>query len=87
LPVLESIQLYGQLRRSGVTVGGVVVNKRLPAGLGDFLTERRAQEEVHLATLHEALPQLTRQDIFLNAHDVVGLPALERLAADLGKDS
>lgn len=86
LPVLESIQLYDQLRRSGVSVGGLVVNKRLPAGLaGDFLNERRAQEEVHLATLHDALPQLPRQDIFLNAHDVVGLAALELLAASLGE--
>ncbi len=84
LPVLESIQLHEQLRRSGVNVGGLVVNKRLPDGLGDFLNERRTQEEVHLATLKEALPQLQRQDLTLVAHDVVGLAALERFAAALG---
>jgi arsenite-transporting ATPase len=83
LPVLESIQLHGQLLRTGVTVGGMVVNKRLPDGLGDFLTERRTQEEIHLATLAEALPDVPRQDLTLVAHDVVGLNALERFALSL----
>lgn len=83
LPVLETIQLHAQLKRSGVRVGALIVNKRIPDGLGDFLTERRTQEEVHLATLAEALPDLPRQDLMLVAHDVVGLPALERFVAAL----
>ncbi|MDP1931267.1 MAG: ArsA family ATPase [Gammaproteobacteria bacterium] len=83
LPVLETIELHDQLRRTGVKVGGLIVNKRLPDGLGDFLTERRTQEEVHLATLKEALPELPRQDLTLVAHDVVGLEALERFAKSL----
>lgn len=83
LPVLETIELHDQLRRTGVKVGGLIVNKRLPDGLGDFLTERRVQEEVHLATLREALPDLPRQDLTLVAHDVVGLEALERFARAL----
>ena len=80
LPVLESIELHQQLQRTGVRVGGLVVNKRVPAGLGDFFKERRTQEEVHLATLTEALPDLPRQDLTLVAHDVVGLAALETFA-------
>jgi len=83
LPVLETIQLNAQLKRSGVKVGALVVNKRLPDGLGDFLTERRTQEEIHLATLAEALPHLPRKDLTLVAHDVVGLAALERFALTL----
>ena len=83
LPVLESVALHGQLLRTGVTVGGMVVNKRLPDGLGDFLTERRTQEEIHLATLKEALPSVPRQDLTLVAHDVVGLEALARFALSL----
>ncbi len=83
LPVLETIALHGQLRRSGVKVGGLVVNKRSPADKGDFLKERRVQEEVHLATLREALPDLPRQDLTLVAHDVVGLEALQRFAEGL----
>ncbi|MGB4247598.1 MAG: ArsA family ATPase [Pseudohongiellaceae bacterium] len=83
LPVLETIGLHDQLRRTGVKVGGLIVNKRLPDGLGEFLTERRVQEEVHLATLKQALPDLPRQDLTLVAHDVVGLEALERFARSL----
>lgn len=83
LPVLETIELNAQLERSGVRVGALIVNKRLPDGLGDFLTERRIQEEIHLATLTEALPRLPRKDLTLVAHDVVGLSALERFALTL----
>ena len=83
LPVLETIQLNAQLERSGVKVGALVVNKRLPDGLGDFLTERRTQEEIHLRTLAEGLPHLPRKDLTLVAHDVVGLAALERFALTL----
>lgn len=83
LPVLETIQLNAQLERSGVKVGALIVNKRLPDGLGDFLTERRTQEEIHLQTLAEALPHLPRKDLTLVAHDVVGLEALEKFAKTL----
>jgi arsenite-transporting ATPase len=83
LPVLETIQLYGQLQRTGVKVGALIVNKRLPEGQDAFMQERRAQEEVHLATLTEALPDLPRQDLALIAHDVVGLKALEQFAESL----
>ena len=83
LPVLETIQLNAQLKRTGVKVGGLVVNKRSPEGMGDFLKERRVQEEVHLATLAEALPDLPRQDLTLVAHDIVGLDALQRFATTL----
>lgn len=81
LPVLETIELAAQLRRSGVNLGGLVVNKRVPADAGAFLAERAAQEEAHLRTLSEALPDLPRQDLPLVAHDVVGLPALQRFTA------
>lgn len=81
LPVLESIELQHQLQRAGVRVGGLVVNKRVPQDAGSFLAERRRQEEEHLATLRQSLPDIPRQDIALVAHDVVGLPALEKFAA------
>ena len=83
LPVLETIELNAQLKRSGVKVGALIVNKRLPDGLGDFLTERRTQEEIHLQTLADALPHLPRKDLTLVAHDVVGIAALERFALTL----
>jgi len=77
LPVLETIELAAQLRRTGVTIGGLVVNKRMPAGVSAFMDERKVQEEKHLKVLGEALPDIPRQDLTLVAHDVVGLEALE----------
>lgn len=84
MPVLESVELYERLRRSGVNVGGLVVNKRLPAGIDDpFFSERRSQEEVHLQVLEKQLPGVARQDLPLAAHDVTGLDALRRFATTL----
>jgi arsenite-transporting ATPase len=83
LPVLETIELHTHLKRAGVKAGGLVVNKRLPPAADLFFAERRVQEEVHLATLSEALPDLQRQDILLSSHDVVGLAELERFALQL----
>ncbi|MGM0634023.1 MAG: ArsA family ATPase [Pseudomonadota bacterium] len=81
MPVLESVELHAQLGRAGVNVGGLVVNKRLPAGLDDpFFIERRAQEQAHLDRLDRELPDVPRQDLSLAAHDVTGLDALRRFA-------
>lgn len=80
LPVLETIELHEQLSRAGVTVDCLVVNKRSPAGMGDFLEERRKQEDQHLEKLRKALPKIPRKDLFLVSHDVVGMEALEAMA-------
>ena len=80
LPVLETIELYEQLKQANISVDCLVVNKRAPADSGEFLRERREQEELHLATLNDSLPSLPRQDIFLRAHDIVGLRAVESMA-------
>ncbi len=83
LPVLETIELYQQLQQAGVEIGGLVVNKRLPEDDSEFLAERREQEEFHLQHLEEELSGLPRTDLFLVAHDVVGLDALEQLAQQI----
>jgi arsenite/tail-anchored protein-transporting ATPase len=80
LPVLETIELEEKLRGAGITIGGLVVNKRAPPDAGEFLAERRAQEELHLATLAEALPALPRLDLPLVSRDVVGAAAIEAFA-------
>ncbi len=83
LPVLETIELHEQLQQTGISVDCLVVNKRAPANAGEFLDERRAQEEIHLQTLADALPGVTRQDLHLLAHDIVGLTAVEELSTRL----
>lgn len=81
LPVLETIELHEELTRTGVDIGALIVNKRSPAGRGEFLERRRALEEEHLATLRAALPRVPLQEVPLGEEDVVGPAALERFAA------
>ncbi len=85
LPVLETIELHQQLQQADISVECLVVNKRSPPDRGEFLKERRQQEEAHLRTLNQALPQLPRQNIDLMAHDVTGLEAVQQLGMALGR--
>jgi arsenite-transporting ATPase len=85
LPVLETAELHEQLVRAGVHVGALVLNKRSPADAGDFLAERRALEEVHVATLRGALPGVPLLQVPLLPGDVVGQEALERFGDALAQ--
>jgi arsenite-transporting ATPase len=85
LPVLETVELHEQLVRAGVHVGALVINKRSPADAGDFLAERRALEEVHVATLRGALPGVPLLQVPLLPGDVVGQEALERFGDALAQ--
>jgi arsenite-transporting ATPase len=85
LPVLETAELHEQLVRAGVHVGALVINKRSPADAGDFLAERRALEEVHVATLRGALPGVPLLQVPLLPGDVVGQEALERFGDALAQ--
>ena len=85
LPVLETAELHEQLVRAGVHVGALVVNKRSPADAGDCLAERRALEEVHVATLRGALPGVPLLQVPLLPGDVVGQEALERFGDALAQ--
>ncbi|MGO1385026.1 MAG: ArsA family ATPase [Arachnia sp.] len=83
LPVLETIELHGQLSRSGVAVGALVVNKRSPVDAGEFLAGRRAQEDVHLTDVRRALPDLPLLELPLLGEDVVGELGLTAFAEEI----
>lgn len=83
LPVLETIELHAQLKAANIDVAALVVNKRAPAEVGEFMRARREQEQAHLDVLSKALPNIPRHDLFLVAQDIVGVPALAKLAAKL----
>jgi arsenite-transporting ATPase len=82
LPVLETIELHAQLRRAGVDVAGLVINKRIPEGLTGFMAERRRQEQIHLGLLEASLGSLSMQQLELAAHDVLGLEGLRRFSTN-----
>lgn len=83
LPVLETIELHEHLRRSGMSVSALVVNKRSPEGAGELLAARRRQEQTHLATLRQALPELPTVEVPLLGEDIVGETGLLKLGAHL----
>ena len=83
LPVLETVELAGTLRKLGVPVGGLVVNKRSPDGAGELLAARRAQEDQWLAVLDAELGDLPRVECELLPGEVTGAEGLERFDAAL----
>lgn len=83
VPVLESVDLYQELRETGVDVGGFVVNRLSPTDVGDFLAERREQEDHHVASLRSTLPMMPIDTVPLLAGDLVGVEALDQLAQQL----
>src|SRR5699024_7453326 len=58
VPVLETIELYDNLRNTGIDVGGFVVNRVSPTDQGEFLADRREREEHHMAGLRTQLPKV-----------------------------
>jgi arsenite-transporting ATPase len=83
LPILETIELNEQLSRAGIEVECMVVNKRAPRGMGEFLDGRHKQEEQHLKLLDQRLGSIRRQDLYLQHKDVLGLEGLKALALSL----
>lgn len=83
LPILETIELNEQLGHAGIEVECMVVNKRAPLGMGEFLDERHKQEEQHLKLLDQHLCNIQRQDLYLQNKDILGLEGLETLALSL----
>lgn len=84
LPVLETIGFRKNLADAGIDVAGLVVNKRLPAESGDFLSGRRRQEQSYLDQIRRALPDVPLQELSLESSDVFGLSGLAALRDQLG---
>lgn len=89
LPVLETVELYDQLKQMKINVVGTIINKRLPQHIierqDSFFKERQVQEEKHLNTLAQSLPRVPSYHIPLAQHDIVGLDALTRFSEQLLK--
>ena len=86
LPILETGKAVSLLRHHGIPVGGLVVNRLLPAEAEDhaFLAARKRREAAYLEEIGAAFPDLPSVHLPLLPHDVVGMESLERIAAELG---
>lgn len=80
LPILETARAVEALERYGIPVGGVVVNRVLPADAGgSFLARRREREARYLERIDRELARLPRTRVELREEDVVGPDALRSL--------
>ena len=77
LPILESRKMLDLLRKFDVPVAGMVVNRLLPPEAdGDFLQERRAQEQAYRDEIDSTFARLQRVHLNLLPHDVHGVETL-----------
>ena len=83
LPALETVELVGQLQRSGMGCAAGVINRRSPADAGELLAKRRAQENEHIRYVQEALPGLPMVEVPLLGEDLQAPETLRHIATYL----
>jgi arsenite-transporting ATPase len=81
LPIEETARAIGQLEEAGVSIGGLVVNRVLPATSPDpFLRARHDQEQVYLDEIERRFAALLRVRVPQLPSDVHGMTTLQQLA-------
>jgi arsenite/tail-anchored protein-transporting ATPase len=84
LPIEEAIRADAVLSDLGVSIGGVVVNRRLPDGAdGTFLEARREQQRNYEAEIRERFSARTIVTVEQRPRDVAGIEDLQAIAASL----
>ena len=86
--IAEARRTYTYLALFGYAVDAVVVNRVLPAAISDPWFDRwKTVQAEHLATIDEAFAPLPVLRAHLAESEVVGLPALTELAAEVYGDT
>lgn len=84
LPIEETARAIEQLNEAGVTIGGLVVNRILPATSPDpFLQSRHAQEVIYLDEIDRRFAKHLRVRVPQLPTDVHGIETLEALSGIL----
>ena len=80
LPILESKKTLDLLDKFNIPITGMIVNRLLPPEAdGEFLRERRLQEDEYRAEIDQAFAGLRRIYLHLLPHDVHGLETLRKI--------
>ena len=86
LPILESKKTLDLLHKFRVPVAGMIVNRLLPPDAeGDFLRERRIQEDEYREEIDRTFARLPRVYLHLLPHDVHGVDTLRTIGKALGR--
>ena len=87
LPIEETARAIVQLEEAGVTIGGLVINRILPATSPDpFLRSRHDQEVIYLDEIDRRFVKHVLVRVPQLATDVHGVKTLEHLAAFLATE-
>jgi arsenite/tail-anchored protein-transporting ATPase len=87
LPIEETSRAIEQLQEAGVTIGGLVVNRVLPATSPDpFLRSRHDQEQIYLDEIESRFAAHPRVRVPQLPSDVHGVTTLEHLAGLLAPE-
>jgi arsenite-transporting ATPase len=88
LPIEETARAIDQLNDAGVTIGGLVVNRVLPATSPDpFLRSRHEQEQIYLDEIDRRFASRARVRVPQLPSDVHGVNTLEQIAERLLTES
>ena len=80
LPILESMKTLDLLKKFNIPVTGMIVNRLLPPDAdGEFLRERRLQENEYRAEIDQTFAELRRVYLHLLPHDVHGVETLREI--------
>ena len=80
LPILESKKTLDLLDKFNIPITGMIVNRLLPPEAdGEFLRERRLQEDEYRAEIDQTFAGLRRIYLHLLPHDVHGLETLRKI--------
>lgn len=86
LPIEETARALAQLDEAGVHVGGLVVNRVLPAEASDpFLQARRRQEQAYLDDIDRRFAGRPRLLLPQQPEDIYGLARLETVSGPLAE--
>jgi arsenite-transporting ATPase len=87
LPIEETSRAIAQLEDAGVTIGGLIVNRVLPATSPDpFLRARHDQEQIYLDEIESRFASFARVRVPQLPSDVHGVVTLEHLAGLLAPE-
>lgn len=84
LPILETSRAVDALLNEKLPLAGLVVNRILPDDAdGEFLAQRRVQEQKHLADIDQRFSKLPRFKLQLQPTDIEGIDGLNAMAERL----
>lgn len=83
LAILETARAVGVLLKSGIRVGGVVVNRIIPEEAGPFMEKKRQGQFKYLEQIREKFGDLGITELPMLDSDIQGMDELRRLMVPL----